>query len=458
MFRLSLLPLTLIFVYAANNPACAQTFAPSALILWGEVERTATSDAASTQPTTASSSPATPSPFTGSWATRTKVTSNWGGYRDELAAQGITFDASMTQFYQGINTGGREQGYFYGGRFDMYLNIDGEKAGLAKGSFINLHGESIYGQSANNAAGTISPVSLGQLFPNASDNDVALTGIKYTQFLSKTFALFGGKINTLDGFNQPFAGGRGVDAFMNTSLGIPLVALRTVPYSAWGGGFIVLDDKAEPIFSVMALDTQDSTRSTGFENFFGNGVTLIAQATLPVKFNDLPGHHGLGATYSTGEYRSLDRTSYYDPNEGQFIPSPLVRGSWSLFYMFDQALFVDPCNAKRTWGIFGNAGIADTDPSPIRWIGNIGFGGSSPLVSRPYDNFGVGYFYNGLGDNVKSLAPNLLQLGDEHGVELFYNVGVTPWCHITPDFQVVLPGHDRFEAAVLFGLRMKIDF
>jgi inactivated superfamily I helicase len=28
---------------------------------------------------------------------------------------------------------------------------------------------------------------------------------------------------------------------------------------------------------------------------------------------------------------------------------------------------------------------------------------------------------------------------DERGLELFYNVGLTPWLHITPDLQVITP-------------------
>lgn len=397
--------------------------------------------------------------FGGPWQTRAKLTGDWGGFRNDLANNhGITFDGSFTQFYQGIDSGGREQKYFYGARLDNLINIDGEKLGLMKGSFINLHAETLFGESANAAAGTVFPVSLGQLFPVPNDTVTALTGIKYTQFLSENFAVFGGKLNTLDGFTQNYAGGRGVDAFMNTSFGLPLVVARTVPYSTWGGGFAVLNDNKEVIFTMAALDTNNTPTTTGFNSFFDNGVTLMAQATLPVNINGLPGHQGIGGTYSTGTYRSIDRTSYFDPNQGIINTSPVEQGSWSLFYLFDQALFADCCNPKRTWGIFGNLGIADDNPSPIRWAGNIGFGGASLFTCRQNDTWGVGYFYNGLSDNVKDFAPRVLPLGDEQGIEVFYNLGVTPYWHITPDLQVVLPGRERFDTAFVLGLRMKLDF
>ena len=449
-----------------STAAHAQILPPSTpVIIWNDDKPAQQPAAATPAATTAApcadcGSPAAPAPdFGGCWQTRSKLTGDWGGFRNDLACRGITLDASLTQFYQGVLSGGRDEDYFYGGRLDYFLNIDGEKAGLMKGSFISLHAEQIYGLSANSAAGTFLPVSVGQIFPNPTGNDIALTGIKYTQFLSENFAVFGGKINTLDEWKQPFAGGRGVDAFMNMSMSLPPVLARTVPYSSWGAGFVVLKD-LEPVFTFAALDTADSTRNTGFTNFFDNGVTLMATATLPVKLNCLPGHHTIGGTYSTGSYTSLDRTSYFDPNDGgfAFMGETKRQGSWSLFYAFDQALGMVCCDPKRTWGIFGSIGIADEDPSPIRWAANIGIGGSSPITSRTGDTFGLAYFYTGLTDNLKEFAPRVLPLRDEQGIELFYNLGVTPWCHITPDFQVVLPGRDRFDTAVLFGLRMKIDF
>ena len=64
----------------------------------------------------------------------------------------------------------------------------------------------------------------------------------------------------------------------------------------------------------------------------------------------------------------------------------------------------------------------------------------------------------GVSEGLKNLAPRLVPIRDEHGVELFYNVAVTPWCHVTPDFQVVTPARDRVETSVVVGLRAKFDF
>jgi porin len=47
---------------------------------------------------------------------------------------------------------------------------------------------------------------------------------------------------------------------------------------------------------------------------------------------------------------------------------------------------------------------------------------------------------------------------DEHGVELFYNVGLTPWCHVTTDLQVITPALKLAETSLVLGLRAKFDF
>jgi porin len=63
-----------------------------------------------------------------------------------------------------------------------------------------------------------------------------------------------------------------------------------------------------------------------------------------------------------------------------------------------------------------------------------------------------------VSDPLKDLAPILLPLQNEHGVELYYNVQATPWCQITPDIQIIDPFRTGADSSLLFGLRAKIDF
>ena len=126
--------------------------------------------------------------------------------------------------------------------------------------------------------------------------------------------------------------------------------------------------------------------------------------------------------------------------------------------MFDQALWVDPEDKTRNWGVFGNFGVSDGKPNPIKWDAIVGIGGSSPIPGRKRDTFGAGYFYLGYSDDFKNVARLVVPVRDERGVELFYNAAVTPWCHMTADLQVITPTLSHAETSVVLGLRTKIDF
>lgn len=406
------------------------------------------------------------SPFAGPLFDRTTLTGNWWGARDALLEKGITFDISTTQFYQGVTSGGIDQAFEYAGRNDYYFNLDGEKAGLWRGLHLNLHGETRYGNDVNDESGSILvPPNIAMLFPLPTGTHTGLTAVKATQYLSENVVVYGGKFNMLDELVQPFGAGRGVDAFMNTGLVFPVVLDRTVPYSTLGAGMSILSG-TRALFTLMVIDTHNTPTTSGFESLFTNGATTLSKLDIPVNPFGLPGHQGVEATYSTATYTTIKTIPYIDVNGVPAFTFGAARGSWSVFYAADQALYVDPNNAKRSWGIFTNIGLADSSPSPIRWSASFGLGGSSPLVSRPLDTFGIGYSFAEPSAPLQNLSPQLLPLRADQAVELYYNIAVTPWFRLAPDLQILVPGRERtlppavqtIETTVIFGLRAKIDF
>lgn len=139
-------------------------------------------------------------------------------------------------------------------------------------------------------------------------------------------------------------------------------------------------------------------------------------------------------------------------------PPTTVRGSWWVNYQFNQALWVDPNDATRMWGVGGGIGFSHGKPNPVHWTAVLGVGGSSPLAGRKLDTFGIAYYYLELSDSFKRDVGPILPLRAERGLELFYNLAVTPWCHVTTDLQVITPLLERVETAVVPGLRVRIDF
>ena len=87
---------------------------------------------------------------------------------------------------------------------------------------------------------------------------------------------------------------------------------------------------------------------------------------------------------------------------------------------------------------------------------SIGLGGKGLVPGRDNDSFGVGYYYLAISDKLPRVIERRTQ--DEQGVELYYNIAITPWLHITPDLQVIEPASDRVDTTVVAGVRMKIDF
>jgi hypothetical protein len=155
-----------------------------------------------------SSTASQPAPFGGPWNSRPKLTGDWGGLREQLRDHGFTFDISATTYYQGIASGGLKDTFRFGGRNDYLLNVDGQKAGLWEGLGINLHGETVYGDSVNLLTGAVAPVNIGRSLPVPVGTVSALTAVKFTQALSENFILYAGKINTVDNVQQPFMLGR----------------------------------------------------------------------------------------------------------------------------------------------------------------------------------------------------------------------------------------------------------
>jgi porin len=292
--------------------------------------------------------------------------------------------------------------------------------------------------------------------PVPDSEDVYLTDVLFTQMLSETFGVFFGKMDTLDGDANAFAHGRGKTQFSNIAFVATPIGLRAVPYSTLGTGFLILGEGAEPLFTFSVLNATDTARTSGFEELFNEGVVLSAELRLPTEFFGKPGHQLVGAAWNSRDYVALGQ----DPRI--ILPNvPIARqsGSWALFWNFDQYLYVDPSDATRGWGVFGRAGIADDDTNPIEWLLSFGVGGNSMLRGRTADTFGVGWYYSATSSELAPfLAAALGGIGDGQGVELYYDIAVTPWLHITPDLQFIIPAREAIDTATVAGVRARLIF
>ena len=440
----------------AATPA---SFAPVALLV---ATKSATSDSGVTAAPSSTEAAAPPaSGFGGPFGERLKLTGDWFGIRDTLAAKGITLDANLTQFFQGVASGGKERAFEYGGKIDYFLNIDGNHAGLWQGFLVTMHAETRYGEDVNGIDGMFSFGNFNMAFPEAGHDVTSITRLILSQLLSDNCMVFAGKINSLDDFTLNFTGRNGIERFMNSAVVANIINARAVPYATYGVGFSVLRDQA-PVFTFVVRDPDNHPTTGDLDHLFAHGALLSGTVKIPVAPLGLPGHQNVGVNWNSRKFTSVDPASSANiPGRG--IVTGQESGSWALWYTFDQYLWVSQSDANVGWGVFGMAGISDGNPNPVRWNMTLGIGGTSLIPGREHDSFGVGYFRIGLSSDFKnllggSLAPPGLAQRDEQGVELFYNAALTPWCHLTGDLQIVEPSTKNLHTTVLAGMRLKIDF
>jgi porin len=385
------------------------------------------------------------------------LTGDWGGRRTLLKEEyGITLAPRLTQFYQGLSAGDGDHDFEYGGKADLMLNADLSKLGFWNGFSLTVHAEYNYGESINGAGGTLVPPNTALVFPGMEGSDAFdLSSVYFTQHFSKSVSLLFGKLNMMDiAARTPFKGGAGIDSFWNLTFVAPPSGL--VPPYLFGA---LLSVRTEPAtFGLWIYDPNSVINKTGFEEPFANGVTIRGSVDFPVTIGGLSGHQGFVALYSTEDGTDLEDIG--DTFLPPFPPnSPDIKDSGYYFaYTFDQYLYRASENSKEGFGLFGQFGISDGNPSRLYWSALVGIGGTGLIIpGRSRDNWGIGYYYdNPSPDLKKSLSP-LLKIRDEQGVEIFYNFAVTPGITVGVDLQVINPSLGE-DTVIIPGLRWVTRF
>lgn len=252
--------------------------------------------------------------YSGDFWTRSTLTGDWWGVRNDLAAKGITFDMSLTQVGQGVVDGGKDEGWKYGGRGDLILNVDTQKLGLWPGGFLMVEVEGNFAKgdfadSVNAQTGALMPVNSNQLYPMPTGDNLNIPQVAFVQFFSEYAGVVLGKLDTTSGDANEFAHGKSDDRFLNLAFNLNPVPVLTVPNSTLGAGVIVLptkDPKAAIVnFSVLQTNGQAST--TGFSDLHSNQLTFVGEARVRTNFFGLTGHQLIGGGIRTASSLLLVR-------------------------------------------------------------------------------------------------------------------------------------------------------
>jgi porin len=438
---------------------------------------------------------ATPSTWGGDFWSRPRLTGDWGGLRDELAAKGIVIDLDLLVTPMDVLSGGKSTGGDTWGNADYTLNVDTEKAGLWPGGFLKIQVDSSFGTALENSSAIV-PVNTATLIPATNDRTTTLMNATFMQFLSEKVGLVLGKFNTFAAGGQEFYGDYNTQ-FLNAAFNFPMT-LEQVPVSAFGGGVIVLPAEGTTL-SVLALGSDGTATSNNVGDSFENGTMLVGSAQVTIKPFGLIGHQNFGFTWTNQERFSLEQ----DPSNLALIllqsrfprlgdPGPILdailsrffpgltvptvpanreSSSWSVNYAFDQYLWQPAGDSKHGIGVFFSAGASDGNPNPIKYAFLAGLGGKGMVPSRPNDTFGLGVARTQFSSAFVPFLRERLDLGLDHedSFEAFYNLALTGWLSVTADLQVVDPGLKKslpasgltlmnVDTATVAGIRFRVRF
>ncbi len=361
----------------------------------------------------------------------------------------LTFNNSVTYFYQNIPKLNRDA---HGVKLDFRMDANLHQIGWMNRAKLTIHGEANLGNSVNGLGGIMMPVNTALAYPGENGSDrYDLSSIYLTRAMGNRSALIVGKINVFEFAIRRGSGGAGLDYFMNAAT----VAAPTgfMPPTILGGLFVGETEHFKYTYGLY--DPNSWTNRFDLGNAFEDGVTLFAGYDFKVKIGGRSGTQGFKLAYSSKEGYDLDELSLPSAN----LLSARKGDRYFLGYTFKHFIVENPDRKDAGWGVFGQVGVSDGNPSTLDHSFVIGVGGDSLTLSRPQDKWGLAYYRYSVSDPiVRELSGLGVPLRDEQGIEAFYNYHVNDRLSISANIQYIRPVLGVYDNLTVFGLRLKTSF
>jgi porin len=260
-------------------------------------------------------------------------------------------------------------------------------------------------------------------------------------------------MNITSGDSNPIAGSMiSNNGFMNTGFLYSSAETAVVPTVTLGGALVFMPSK-NVHGSVIVAGSTETAGNNPFDLY--EGTTFGTEWTLKYELGDRPGGVTMGGLYSVGRPRvdlGADARLFFANviHTGALLTTD--SDVWSIYWNGYQYLQGDE---QKGWGLFGRLGLGDGEVNPVRFNMAAGIGGTSPLPGREIDRWGLGLYYIDMADlNVLQT----LNLEDETGAEIYYNIELTKWAHLSVDAQIVNSAISRADTALVLGTRLVINF
>lgn len=398
---------------------------------------------------------------------RPQLTGDWGGARTDLTDNGIEIGLRLSQYYQGVSSGGTNENSEYGGTMDYRVNADLKKAlGTWDGLTVVMHARTRFGRDITADAGAMVLPNTGMVSQLPGEyHGTDITGLIASQTFplgDKVGDLLIGKfdvVDTVTGFFPNLAYGQ--EGFWNLHSSITALPWfgAVTGLSLYGAiGQTIRPEYGLGESGIIALGTEnvsDTWRS--IHDSFKDGVWLAAFHRFFWEADDKMGYFMLFGGYSTREQASND------PHDivvipGQGLQDDTRKNPWNIAAYLYQDIWQAAGNPKRKANIMIGGTVGPDNPQFAQYniFANAEVFGL--MESRPNDRMGVGAFYNTLSDNFKKLVRPVVNLRDMWGVEIYYNAEIIPSVRLSPDLQLVRNEVSEDDFAVIPGVRLTVDF
>ena len=271
-----------------------------------------------------------------------------------------------------------------------------------------------------------------------------------------------GKLDILDAVTLFFPSvGYGQEGFWNVN-----ALVSALPWfgavdglSLYGGWLATINKEYQTGQSaILITGTENVTTTTGtLHDSFHDGYWLAAFHRFFYKLGDKPGYFMVFGGFSTRDQPSNDPHDFvFKPGQG--IEDTDEEKPWDIALYLSQVFWQaqgDP-SRKATLLIGGTAGPDNPQFAQYNFFTSVEAYG--PMASRPHDRMGVSFWHNWLSDEFKDLVSPVIDLRDTWGFELYYNIALNKWLHLTPDIQFIRNEFKGDDLAVVPGVRLVMDF
>jgi porin len=405
-----------------------------------------------------------PGTVTGNLSARTQLSGDWGGARTDLAERGWFFDAYTTSVYQNVTSGGLKTGSALVQNIQLSVNLDTGRAGLWSGGLLHFTVQSRYGDSPDNTftAGSVLPQYTGLFLPGPLfSHNTYPSEYLLVQALTEHVSVVFGKINAMFLTDQTLFGDSYKYDFANFNfLKNPVTAdffkpTAVAALAAWTpaksitirGG--VLDPDSQP----------DNFADHAFER-----VNLYLTSLFSYEIKGLPGQVAPSYNWSDKPRINLESPFTAVPPQqrpqavgallGLSSPDGLQTNfkerSWFAIANISQYFWVKDDSAAvaeklksgqvlRGIGVFGRVGYAPGVSNRVSRVASAALFANGVFDNRKYDSLGAGFYYDGISGELKNAVTGLtggtVAAKNEKGIEVFYDLAITPAVRLIPGYQ-----------------------